>query len=54
MKTYEFYSEEDDDTVEVEAESFDEACYIMFGPSEDGCEPYDYNKYKLLTIDGKY
>ena len=23
MKTYEFYSEEDDDTVEVEAESFD-------------------------------
>ena len=22
--------------VEVEAESFDEACYIMFGPSEDG------------------
>ena len=51
---YEFYSAEDDDTVEVEAESFDEACNIMFGEDPNGSEPYDYHKYELITIDGKY
>jgi len=54
MNIYEFINWEDDDTVEVEAESFDEACNIMFGDLGDGTEPYDYHKYELLTVNGRY
>jgi len=55
MPEYEYYSQKDDDYVMIEADSFDEAQTIMFGPDEDGTpSPYDYHLYELLTIDGKY
>ena len=47
--TFEFVSYITGDSVEVEADGFDEACNIMFGDLGDGTEPYDYTEYELVA-----
>ena len=54
MAEYLFRSNITNDEVEIEADSFDEACYEMFGDLGDGTKLYDHNEYELITIDGRY
>jgi len=49
MNDYEFYNETTDETVEVEADGFEEASHIMFG---DGY--YNPSDWTLLTVNGQY
>ena len=44
---YIFISNTTGDTVEIEADGFEEASNIMFGDLGDGTEPYDYHEYEL-------
>ena len=46
---YEYYNEKEDATIEIDADSFDEASHVMFGDGE-----YDYNDWELITIYGKW
>ena len=48
MNEYEFYNESTDETVEVDADTFDEACAIMFEPED--CNP---SEWELLSINGQ-
>ena len=48
MNEYEFYNELTDDTVEVEADGFEEASYLMFGDGE-----YDPSDWKLVSVNGR-
>jgi len=45
MNTYEFWNATDEEFVEVDADGFEEACYIMFGDGE-----YDYHHWELFSI----
>jgi hypothetical protein len=49
MNTYEFWNESADETIEIEAEGFEEASNIMFGDGE-----YDSKDWTLLTVNGQY
>ena len=49
MNTYEFWNESTDETVEIEADGFEEASNIMFDDGE-----YDSKDRSLLTVNGKY
>ena len=52
MSEYEFRSNNTGDVVFIEAESFDEACNLMFG--YDGItEPYNHDDYELISVDGR-
>ena len=48
MNEYEFCSNITGDTVEVDADTFDEAAHIMYGDGE-----YDPNEWELVSINGK-
>ena len=48
MNEYEFYNESTDETIEVEADSFEEASHIMFGDDE-----YDSSDWELVTVNGR-
>ena len=48
MNEYEFFNESTGETVEVEADTFDEATAIMFEP--DDCYPADW---ELVSINGQ-
>jgi hypothetical protein len=37
------------DSIEVEAEGFEEASHLMFGDGE-----YDHNEWRLVAKDGQY
>ena len=54
MAEYTFINREDGDEVTVEADGFEEASNLMFGDLGDGTEPYDYHKYELHMIDGRF
>ena len=45
MNEYEFWNESTDETIEVEADSFEEAAHIMFGDGE-----YDCKDWELMCI----
>ena len=45
MNTYEFYNQNTDETVEVDADGFEEACHLMFGDWD-----YDYRDFELVSV----
>ena len=49
MNEYEFYNELTDETIEVEAHSFEEAAHAMFGDGE--LDPKDW---ELVATNGVY
>jgi hypothetical protein len=49
MNTYEFWNESADETIEIEADGFEEASTIMFGDGE-----YDSKDWTLLTVNEQY
>ena len=48
MIEWEFQNDEGD-SIEVEAEGFEEASNLMFGDGE-----YDHNEWRLVAKDGQY
>ena len=48
MNEYEFYNEVTGETVEVDADSFDEASNIMFGDDE-----YNPSDWELVSVNGQ-
>ena len=50
MQNYIFVSNKTGDQVEVEANGFEEASYIMFGDIDDNV-PYDYMEYEFNSIE---
>ena len=54
LNTYTWWNRNTDEQVEVEAGGFEEASNIMFGDLGNGSEPYDYNEWELLMVNGRY
>ena len=44
MTTWEFWNQHTDETIEVDAEGFEEACHIAFGDWD-----YDYRDFELVS-----
>jgi len=50
MNTYEFWdTQELEENIEVEADTLEEACHIMFGD-----DLYQPTRWELLTVNGMY